>query len=213
MALLYKTFPPLRGVWKIEETEEELLAMLERKEDYLLFRESISSASRRLERLASRALLRELLGREEEVAYRFSGAPYLPRSPRCHISVSHTRGFVAVVLDKRPVGVDIEYRSDRVLKIRSRFMGLDEERHIDPAHEVEHLLLHWCAKETLFKLLSLEEVDFQEHLHVDAFPYAEEGTFFAWESKTSRRRMYELAYRVTPTYVLVWSVREKASRT
>ena len=49
-------------------------------------------------------------------------------------------------------GIDIEYRSDRVKRIRSRFLAPEEEQNIDTAHEEEHLLVYWCAKEALYKL-------------------------------------------------------------
>ena len=51
MALLYKQLSPLHGVWKMEESSDELLGMLEHKAE-----------KRRQERFASRMLLKELLG-------------------------------------------------------------------------------------------------------------------------------------------------------
>ena len=168
MALLYKQLSPLHGVWKMEESSDELLGMLEHKADYSSFLERVSAEKRRQERFASRVLLKELLGEEVRVDYHSTGAPFLACVP-LYISISHTRDYVAVILDKRPTGIDIEYRSDRILKIRSRFMNPEEEAGIDLEHEVEHLLIHWCAKETLFKIIEQEGVDFQKHLHVNPF--------------------------------------------
>lgn len=203
MALLYKQPSPLYGVWKMEESADELLRMLERRADYAPFLARVSAEKRRQERLASRVLLKELLGEEARVDYRATGAPFLADIP-LFVSVSHTRDHVAVILDSRPTGIDIEYRSDRVLKIRDRFMSPGEEAGIDPAHEAEHLLIHWCAKETLFKIIGQEGVDFQRHLRVDPFPYAPGGTIVGRETRTASRRAYRLAYRVTPDYVLTW---------
>ena len=108
---------------------------------------------------------------------------------------------MAVILDKRPTGIDIEYRSDRILKIRSRFMNRRKRRYRSGA-EVEHLLIHWCAKETLFKIIGQEGVDFQKHLHVNPFSLFIEWTFKGRETRTEACREYELAYQVTPDYVL-----------
>ena len=199
MALLYKQLSPLHGVWKMEESSDELLGMLEHKADYSSFLERVSAEKRRQERFASRMLLKELLGEEARVDYHSTGAPFLACVP-LYISISHTKDYVAVILDKRPTGIDIEYRSDRILKIRSRFMNPEEEAGIDLEHEVEHLLIHWCAKETLFKIIGQEGVDFQKHLHVNPFPYLSSGTFKGREAC----REYELAYQVTPDYVLTW---------
>ena len=49
MALLYKQLSPLHGVWKMEESSDELLGMLEHKADYSSFKST---------RLAKRSCLR-----------------------------------------------------------------------------------------------------------------------------------------------------------
>lgn len=73
-----------------------------------------------------------------------------------NISISHTRGYIAIILSEtKNVGIDIEYVSDRVEKISSRFMREDES-----ADDIISLLVHWCAKETLYKLFSSEHLDF-----------------------------------------------------
>lgn len=206
MALLYKEDVPLHGVWKMEEDSEVLLAMLNRKDDYSAFLNRVSAEKRRQEHLASRVLLKELMGEEESVSYRPTGAPFLANSPQ-FISISHTKGYVAVIVDNQPTGIDIEYRSDRVVKIRSRFMNPEEEQGVDPSHEVEHLLIHWCAKETLFKIIDQEEVDFQKHLHVLPFLYAPEGVFIVRETRTPACQEFQLAYKVTTDYVMTWAIK------
>ena len=50
-----------------------------------------------------------MLGRETPVAYHPDGIPYLPDAD-LHISISHTKGYAAVLLDTQPrIGIDIEY--------------------------------------------------------------------------------------------------------
>lgn len=203
MSLCERYTHPIWGVWRIEESVDQLLLLLDRPEEQADFLRQVSAEGRRRERLSSRVLLKQLLGKEPRVAYRPSGAPLLEDSS-WYVSISHTRGYAAAILSSSPTGIDIEYRSDRVLKIRSRFMTAAEEQAIDPRHEVEHLLLHWCAKETLFKLIDQEAVDFRRHLRVHPFPYAEEGSFVVSESRTPQRQTFRLAYQVTPGYVLTW---------
>lgn len=205
MPLLLKHTAPLRGVWKIEESSDTLFSLLENREEYLSQLEDIHTEHRRREWLASRVLLQTLLGRPARIAYHPNGAPYLPDSS-LYISISHTKGYAAILLQEHPAaGIDIEYRSDRVLKIRSRFMNPEEEASLDREHEAEHLLLHWCAKETLFKMIGREEVDFLNHLHVRAFPYAEEGRFEVYETRTARGFTYILSCLVSSDFVLTWS--------
>lgn len=205
MPLLLTHIDPLWGVWKIEESSDELFSLLLNGEEYLPQLSTIRTEQRRREWLASRVLLQELTGGPAYITYRPNGAPYLPDSLQ-HISISHTKGYAAVLLQDRPaVGIDIEYRSGRVLKIRCRFMNPEEEEAIDMEHETEHLLLHWCAKETLYKMIGREEVDFLRHLHVRAFLYADKGCFIVQETRTEQSASYSLDFLVTPDFVLTWS--------
>ena len=66
---------------------------------------------RRREFLSWRAVVRQALGREVQIAYNELGAPILVGRAE-HISVSHTRDLLVVALSKDRVGVDIE-RLDR----------------------------------------------------------------------------------------------------
>lgn len=205
MSLYTKLVDPLLGVWKIEESSEQLLSQLEKKEYYLPFLANMHTEKRRQEWLATRVLLKEMLGREVRIAYEANGAPYLPDEP-FYISISHTKQYAAILIQKHPaVGIDIEYRSDRVLKIRSRFMNPEEEERIDKKHEVEHLLIHWCAKETLFKVIGQEEVDFCRHLHIKPFSYNDRGRLEAFETRTEQSCTYQMEFRVTSQFILTFS--------
>ena len=180
--------------------------MLEQSSEYLPFLQQIKTEKRRQEWLASRVLLKELAGEELLIAYHDDGAPYLPDSS-LSLSISHTNGYAAVLLQEQgAVGIDIEYRSDRVLKIRSRFMSPEENASVGPDYETEHLLVHWCAKEALFKMIRQQDVDFIEHLHVEPFTYTGSGELWAFETRTPERKSYVLSYKVFPEFVLVYSI-------
>ena len=206
MPLLFKHTEPLLGVWKIEESSDELLAMLGLQSEYLPFLQGIKTEKRRQEWLASRVLLKELIGEELLIAYHDDGAPYLPGSS-LSLGISHTNGYAAVLLqDQETAGIDIEYHSNRVLKIRSRFMSPEEDASVCPDHVVEHLLIHWCVKEALFKMIRQQDVDFIKHLHVEPFTYANSGQIRAYETRTPETLSYTLNYEVFPAFVLVYSV-------
>lgn len=205
MPLLFQHKEPLWGVWKIEESPDELLSLLTRTADYVPFLESIRTENRKKEWLAVRVLTKELVGEETPIMYRPNGAPYLPEKD-FHISISHTKGYVAVILsDQEPVGIDIEYRAERILKIRDKFLSKEENQAIDIEHEVEHLLLYWCAKETLFKIIGQGNVDFIAHLHVQPFSYKEEGSLIVRETRTEKAASYILDYRVFVDFMIVFS--------
>ena len=67
------------------------------------------------------------------------------------------------------------------------------------------LLLHWSAKETLFKCLDAEGVDFRRHLRIIPFRPARRGVFHAREYRTGERRRFFVRYLLHPGFVLTWA--------
>lgn len=158
------------GIWKTEESPEELLTMLPHQEVYREGMRRFTAAHRRLEWLAVRVLLYTLSGEEKEIAYHPSGKPYLA-DDSASLSISHTKGYVAVVLGLpgREVGVDIEQYGERVRKVAHKFMREDEQPSVFRGTDTWSLLLHWSAKETMFKCLNASEVDFRGHMRILPF--------------------------------------------
>ncbi len=195
------------GVRSINESSDELLSFLSKKELYLPFIENIASENRKREWLAVRVLLKILLNEEKEIRYTDSGRPYLA-DRSYHISISHTKGYVAVVLCKdKPVGIDIEYISSRVQKIQNRFLNEREKSNISLQNECIHILLHWSAKESLFKVLGEQDIDFKSCLHIDRFEpqFNEVFSFSAKETKTDYKHNFKVNYLVDTNYVLTFT--------
>ncbi|MCL1943223.1 MAG: 4'-phosphopantetheinyl transferase superfamily protein [Candidatus Azobacteroides sp.] len=192
------------GVREIRESSAELLDLLDHKHFYLPYLQKMTTENRKREWLAVRVLLKELLDEEKEILYTESGCPYLAdRSGR--ISISHTKGCVAVAWSNRgAVGVDIEYLASRIKKITSRFMSESEFSNVSPENEIVHLLLHWSAKESMFKALNESDVEFRTCLHVS--PFVPEmnilSSFHAFETKTEKRHDFSIDYLATDDYVL-----------
>lgn len=190
----------LLGIWQVEETCEELSSTLLHQE-WLCSISKVQSVSRKREMLATRVLLKELLGEEKEICYYDSGKPYLSDGSY-QISISHTKRYVAVVLDRdNTLGLDIEQRTDKIFKVRDRVVSSSD--FIDPANEQVHLLLHWSAKEAMFKYLDAEGVDFRSNLHIKDFKPQSEGVFEASESKTDKGQFFDAHYMVNEEFVLV----------
>ena len=191
------------GIWRMDESYEELCSLL----PSALVAEAenrFSAPHRRQEWLSVRALLRELSAENHEIAYLPSGKPYLAGSSR-HISISHTKGYVAVILGASNVGIDIEQYGHRVHKVASKYMCFDEHPQPYAGDDTWSLLLHWSAKEVLFKCLDAENVDFKEHLRVFPFVPSPQGTFHACEYKTEQHRSFQIHYLLHADFVLTWT--------
>jgi phosphopantetheinyl transferase len=162
--------------------------------------------NRKREWLTIRVLLKELLGEEKEILYNSLGKPYLLDNS-FHISVSHTKGYAALIVSKEnEVAIDIERISSKVENIRKRFVNDEEEKAFSQPDEQIRLLLYWSAKESLFKRLGVENVDFKAHLHIHPFEpvLGEWSCFEAGETRTVNRSCYKIKYFVHEDYVLTY---------
>ena len=193
------------GVWKVDETVEQLRSMFHQFSIYEEAFARFSSEKRKQEWLAVRVLLKELCGEEKKIAYLPSGKPYLEDGSR-HVSFSHTHGYVAVALHPSvEVGIDIEQYGTRVQRVSSRFIREDERVSVEAGDEVYALLLHWSAKETMFKLMEDEAVDFIKHLRILPFEPQKSGTFEAYEKRSGQDRKFLIHYDTHPDYVLTFA--------
>lgn len=139
------------GLWSMTD------AMDESGELYRQAAALYKSASRRREYVSVRMLLAAMIDYPcPELSHDSNGRPRLDN--HLNISISHTRGACAVIVSrKHDVAVDVEYISERVNRIASMFLRGDEK-----ADDVESRLLHWCAKETVYKLFSDDNLTFED---------------------------------------------------
>lgn len=193
------------GIWKIAETVEQLLSLfpdgLKKRAERHIGR--IRSEKRAAEWLSVRLMLFLLLEDEKIVRHLNDGRPYLTDGSY-NISISHTKCYAAILLNKtKVVGIDIEEISDRVHRVSSKFISEDEYVY-EPLSKV-HMLLHWSAKETMFKMMEEREIDFKQHLHLTKFIPEEKGIIDAHETKTDHQTRFSIRYEVHPEYVLTWA--------
>lgn len=182
------------------ETEETLYSLFPDLCQYKTEVDKMKSSSRRMEFLVVRALLKEMLGYVPLLQHNEDGKPLLPDG--MSISISHTRGYVAVILsDTENVAVDIEYYSDRVCRVADKFIRKDEN--------VQNLMgeiLCWCSKETLYKLHSSDKLGFHE-MRVDfssqLFSAPSYGKFNIENLK--RKAVVEMCFMATETYIMTYA--------
>ena len=205
---LYRTYKKgdLRvGVWKVEETIDQLRSKFNEFSLYESGLRKFKAEKRQLEWLAVRVLLKELLGEEKVIDYLPSGKPLL-KDRSAYISFSHTCGYVAIAVHPtKEVGIDIEQYGNRVSKLASRFVREDESVSVEAGDEIYALLLHWSAKETMFKLMNQSDVDFLEHLHILPFVPSESGGMEAVEYRTDLHQTFQISYYTHPDYVLTFA--------
>ena len=173
MPILFTQESPAMGVWKITETWQDMLEYFKDNDNYSYDIQKIQSDKRKQEWLAVRLLLKYLHGPDVYISYLENGTPVLQNS-KYSISISHTKGFAAVILSKsKNPGIDIEYLSGRAWKLHEKYLGENELKMFDFLQDSRYreklATICWCAKETAFKALQHNEVDFINHLQIFFF--------------------------------------------
>ena len=139
------------------------------------------SDRREAERATALSLVRDYFGQETRISHRDDGAPYIEGRSE-YVSVSHCRGECVVAVSDLPVGIDIESRRPRLLKIASRFLTSREHRvvksrgEMDDDASIDLLLRYWTAKEAVFKCASVPDLVISE---IEIFPDESIDTAYA----------------------------------
>lgn len=170
------------GIWRMDEPQ--------------------TGSPRQYERQCVQMLLTAMMDGDTSYAigHEHNGKPFIIAGGepqyRWNISVSHTRGFAVVLLsDECRVGVDIEYRSDRVERIAKRFIRPDE-----PADNIDEMLLLWSAKEAVYKLFSEDKLAF-----FDMRAVSSTDNVISVEN-VRKKRIVAVGYEFSADYVLTFVV-------
>lgn len=193
-------FPDVRlGIWAISESSDDFWALSPYVESSRSeFNALYKSEQRKCEVLAVRLLIKEIIGDNVQLLHQDNGKPYL--SSGMNISISHTRGFAVIIVShSKQVSVDIEYFSNRIERIRSKFMRDDEN-----ASSQVKLLMHWCAKETMYKLFPEDNLIFNKMqlLSVDG----NDSTGIITAKNIFRNRNVSVYYRTFCNCLLTYAV-------
>ena len=152
LILLKKEKTHTIGVWEISESINELKAL----SDEVKF-DQIKSENRKLEILAARALLKKMCG-NSKLNYNKYGAPILDNNKK--ISISHSKKLVAIIVSELKTGIDIEIISERVLKVKNKFLSYSDN--IDESQE--DLTIAWSTKECIFKWHQKGNLNFKDDI-------------------------------------------------
>ncbi len=156
------------------------------------------SETRKMEWLAVRIMLNDMLGQPQVIHYLREGCPYLENTD-FNISISHAGRAVAIQLIKRfPAGIDIEERDDKIRRIAQKFVREDEI--INTESELTDLYRIWCSKEVLFKIYQKGSVDFKRDLEVRG----QEDYIQGFIRKDGKEQVYPLKMIEREALVLVY---------
>lgn len=193
------------AVWKITETETELKNIASVPNDEMEEICMMRSESMRRQKLAIRALLKEVFDEKVYLHHHDNGRPYLENSAT-NISITHTDQFVAIIThEENDLGIDLESLDRDFSSVELKALSEDEIEDLDEEKKNEQLAIYWCAKEAIFKRMSIYNVDFAEQIEVEKFNPKGEGELEAtFIHKDGHEEQFDLEYLIFDRHVLVW---------
>jgi len=113
--------------------------------------------------------VRKLLENEDpelNIDYDSKGKPFLNKQKG--ISISHSNEMVAIgISNETHFGIDIQYKTDKIFKIKSKFLSKKESKFLGKTDNMEFLIKIWSAKESIYKALGKKGVSFSNDLEID----------------------------------------------
>lgn len=151
------------GLWHILESEQFF------NSDSQSITE-IKHPQKRLQHLAGRFLLKELFPDFPVDLIRIADSrkPFLENNS-FHFSISHCGNYAAALVSRSlRVGVDVEIRSAKTVKLKHKFLSAVEEEILSaPGWNTETACtVGWSIKEALFKWYASGKVDFRKNLRI-----------------------------------------------
>lgn len=133
--------------WMLDNEQVELknLKSLKRENEYIGIRQ-----------------LRNKLIPNKEIHYNSTGKPFLQLDNR-YISVSHSTQSICLGLSDLPLGIDLEKIDKRVLKVRSKYINVEDKKFYE-FDSTEDLTILWTIKECLYKLHDIKGMSFKNDI-------------------------------------------------
>lgn len=159
---------------------------------------------RALEQAGAVYLLNKILNTNNtQINYTAQRKPFLENRNE-HISISHSHNKLAIIVNtKENTGIDIELVRDKIKQIEHKFLN-DQEK-ILANGEVDTLIKFWAAKETLYKIYGLKEIEFIGNLYIESF---KQNELIAGINTPQLQKKYRLASQTIQDYQLVFALNE-----
>ncbi len=191
------------GIWKISETYDELYKISNINSDEKLKLDSFKNRQRKLQFLATRALLKSLTNSSVKILYDENGSPFL--SNKGKISISHSKDWAGIIISKYNVGIDIEQIDKKIKRIIPKFLSKEEQKQVS-LNDLTALYLYWSAKESMVKVTNNKSFAYNKDLKIEPFKTNKSGFFNGIINQRNKKLKLEFNYEVFNNIVLVWCV-------
>lgn len=155
-------------IWKVTETYAELLERVVLNLSSSIRLDGMKSEMHQRAFLSVRILLQDAGYTDLDLYYDDNGKPHLHGDK--HISITHSHNFAAIIISDEIVGIDMEMRRDKIIRIAHKFCDSEFQfLNQDDQEYIQKLTVIWGAKEAIFKIRNEKGISFKNHIKVLPF--------------------------------------------
>lgn len=195
------------GVWKITESDEELISKLTLNDDELAHLQTIKHSKRFKHWLASRVLIKQLLQTNKFIEFEYdkNGKPNLV-NVEGHVSISHAADVAAIALSRtKNIGIDIEKMQEKIVRIAPKFMLAKEIEASAGEDQILEMYIHWCVREAVYKCYGRRQLDFRKHILLEPLSELKGQVVPSKIKKGDIEIAYEVVYDRIGDYLIAYT--------
>ncbi|MDC0879083.1 4'-phosphopantetheinyl transferase superfamily protein [Flavobacteriaceae bacterium] len=152
--------------------------------------------------LATRKIL-TLENSDYIITYNLDGKPYL--NNKYTISISHSHEIAALVVsNKKKIGLDVQFKESKILKIQNKFLNKFEKINIGEDPSIHILTMLWTSKESIYKAISLKGISFSKNIKIDKF-VENDKTGIGYYINGSEKIKFDLRFFYIDEYVICYA--------
>lgn len=194
------------SVNNIKEVSQNQMTFLSCREKLSLF--NISHLEKRKESLAARLAIKYALDcmsipypgfykDEHGKSHAMDGSVY--------VSLTHTKGFAAAIFHKEmPVGIDMEYVKDKVVRLGPKFLHSSEIDFLD--NDPLLYTIAWSAKESIYKCQGRKGISLKDNILLRPFTKEDRLIFGEIYHTDNSNHFYQIKVMVENDMVLTYTV-------
>lgn len=162
---------------------------------------TFGTAKRKAEFLYTR-ILWQSFNPETKISYDTKGRPYLETGG--FISISHSRNIVAIAYHpSHEVGIDAEFKSEKLVRIITKFLSLSELQQISTL-DLTRVTLAWSIKEAVYKMENTEGLSLKDNIRLSI----QNHEVHADVIKGSEVHHYTFRYHDLGEFIISWCSHE-----
>jgi len=100
-------------------------------------------------------------------------------------------------------GIDIEKTSRNIDKVLNRFLSITELNNIESGTNPYRKIIHWCAKEAIFKSINEPNIDFSSQIKIKSI--SDDGIIHGKFSSLKNESDINLNYMIINEHIVVWT--------